>query len=162
MTIAQASSISIVTTETCSNLAGTLEPFIMVLTKGEKLFDSILHCAKTMGLKSASLHGLGALDEVTIAYYNLHTKEYQTRLFPGMYELISLNGNISIVDGQHFVHLHGALGLEDYSVVGGHFMDAVVGPTVEMTIIPFASPIYRKYNEDIGLKLMCPLHLENQ
>lgn len=156
MTIVQKTSISIVSTQNCSELAGTKDPFILMLKQGQNLFEAILDCAKTMGLTSASLQGLGALDDVTVAYYNLNTKQYQTKLFTGMYELISLHGNISMVEEQPFLHIHGALGQEDYSVVGGHFMEATVGPTAEITVIPFASPIHRKFNEETGLKLMCP------
>lgn len=153
----QLAPVAMVTTATCDKLINTDKPFILVLKKGENLFEGILHCANTINLKSATISGLGALDEVTVAYYYLSTKQYQTKLFAGMYELIALNGNISFVDGKRFLHIHAALGTETYDVIGGHIMDATVGPSAEISIIPLSATITREYDADIGLKLMCPI-----
>ena len=69
---------------------------------GENLFESILRCADAANIQSAIISGLGALDDVNVAYYNLNTRQYQTKLFTGMYELVSLNGNIAFLDGKQF------------------------------------------------------------
>lgn len=148
---------AMVDTSTCSLLKNTDKPFILALKMGENLFEGILKAANAVNLKSASISGLGALDDVTVAYYNLHTRQYQTKLFTGMYELISLNGNIAFVDGKHFIHIHAALGTDTYDVVGGHIMDAIVGPSAEITVIPLSSAIHRAYDNQTGLKLMCPI-----
>lgn len=157
MTVTKELGPSIVDTHAGHKLLNTQKPFILVLKKGENLFEGILRCADAANLQAASISGLGALDDVTIAYYNLDTKQYQTKLFHGMYELISLHGNISFVEGKRFLHIHAALGTEEYNVIGGHIMEATVGPTAEITIVPLASPITREFNAEVGLKLMCPI-----
>jgi predicted DNA-binding protein with PD1-like motif len=133
------------------------KPFILALNIGENLFEGIMRCAQAANLKSASISGLGALDDVTVAYYNLETKSYQTKLFPGMYELVSLHGNIAMLDGKHFIHIHAAIGDDQYRIFGGHIMDATVGPSAEITVIPLSAAIQRKYDDRTGLKLMCPI-----
>lgn len=148
---------AIVDSQTANRLVNTERPFILALKMGENLFEGIMRCAAAVNLKSASISGLGALDDVTVAYYNLSTKQYQTKLFKGMYELISLNGNVARFDGKHFIHIHAALGTEEYNVVGGHIMDATVGPSAEITIVPLSANIDRQYDDATGLKLMCPL-----
>jgi predicted DNA-binding protein with PD1-like motif len=148
---------AIVDTNTCHQLVGTDKPFILGIKKGENLFKSILHCADVIGLPAASISGLGALDDVTVAFYYLETKQYQTKLFEGTYELVSLNGNITFFEGKRFIHIHAALGTSDYNIVGGHIMDATVGPSAEITITPLSGKIHRKHDEEIDLKLMCPL-----
>jgi predicted DNA-binding protein with PD1-like motif len=62
-----------------------------------------------------------------------------------------------MVDGKRFIHIHAALGTEEYNVVGGHIMDATVGPSAEISILPLGGAINRAYDERTGLKLMCPL-----
>ncbi len=148
---------SLVTLDTCAQLAGTDKPFILVLRLGDNLHESVVRAADKMNLKSASISGLGALDDVTVAYYHLDRKEYTTKLFKGMFELISMNGNISFAEGKRTAHIHAALGQPDYSVVGGHIMDGIVGPTCEITVIPFASKIQRQQDDNIGLKLLCSI-----
>lgn len=133
------------------------QPFILVLKRGENLFSSLTHFIVEANLQAASISGLGALDDVTIAFYHLDRKEYDTKLFHGGYELVSLNGNITRFENKPVIHIHAALGKEDYSVIGGHIMDATIGPTVELTIIPLPGKINRERSEDIGLNLMCPI-----
>lgn len=135
----------------------TVQPFILALKAGEDLFSNILKCAAAAKLPAASISGIGGLDDIRVAYYNLTSKEYQITLFSGMYELISLNGNISTVEDSLFVHIHAALGRADYSVIGGHIMSATINPSAEITIIPLAQPIYRAYDKNTGLKTMCPI-----
>ena len=144
----------IVTSTTGSRVAHADKPFILSLAMGEDLFESILRCANDANLPSAMISGLGTLDDVTVAYYNLNTKAYQTKCFHGMFELVSLNGNISFVEGKRFLHLHAALGTEDYQVIGGHLMSATVGPAAEISVLPLSGPIQREYDARIGLKLM--------
>ncbi len=150
-------SVAIVDSQSGSKVANTDKPFILALKQGENLFEGILRCANDANIKSASISGLGGLDDVSVAYYNLVTKEYQTKLFTGMYELISLNGNITWVDGKRFIHIHAAIGTETYNVFGGHIMDAIVSPSAEITVIPLSDKIERAYDVATGLKLMCPI-----
>ena len=138
-------------------VAGSEKPFILALNLGEDLFDSILRCANDANIKSASLSGLGTLDDIMLAYYNLDTKQYQEKLFPGMYELISLNGNIAILEDELFVHIHASIGDENYRVFGGHVMSGIVGPACEITVTPLPGKIQRGYDDRTGLKIMCPL-----
>jgi len=140
-----------------SKLAGTDKPFILALNMGEDLFSSILQCANDARIKSAAISGLGTLDDVTIAYYNLLTKQYQEKLFAGMFEIVSLNGNITTLDNELFIHIHAAIGDENYQVFGGHIMSGTVGPACEITITPLAASIQRGFDDRTGLKIMCPM-----
>lgn len=148
---------ALVNSTTCAQLTGTTQPFILALHKGEDLFPSIIACAKTIGLRSATINGIGALLSASIAYYYETTKTYDTQKFEEPFELLSLHGSLSTVENEYFLHLHGTLGRNDFSVIGGHFMQAIVGPSVELAVTPLSAPIYRKYDADIGLKLMCPI-----
>lgn len=147
----------IIDTHSGSLVAHTTKPFIVSMKLGENIFEGLLRVARDAQLTAASISGLGALDDATLAFYYLDKKEYKTELFKGMYELISLDGNIAFFDGKPFVHLHCALGKEDFAVVGGHLMDATVGASAEITVLPLAGKIERKHCDHIGLKLLCPI-----
>ena len=157
MTIATPTHPAIIDSRSGAKVAGSDKPFILALTIGENLFEGIMRVANDAHLQAASINGLGALDDVTVAYYNLETKQYQTQLFKGMYELISMNGNIALFEGKPFIHIHAALGTEAYDVVGGHIMDATVGPSAEITIIPLGGKMGRAFDDRTGLKLLCPI-----
>jgi uncharacterized protein len=149
--------IAVVDSQSGHLLANTDKPFILALKQGESVFEGILKCAKAANIQSASVSGLGGFSDCQVAYYNLETKEYQTQLFQEMHELVSLYGNITFVDGKHFLHIHAALSNHHYQMFGGHIMEAIVNPSAEITIIPLNGKIERAYDAGTGLKLMCPM-----
>lgn len=158
MNATQHPNIAIINSNSGAQLKNTDKPFILVLKPGENLFEGILRCADAANLKSASISGLGGLCDITLAYYNLETKQYQTKLFAEMHELISMNGNIATFEGKRFLHIHAAVGDENYAVFGGHLMSATVNPSAEISITPLSAEIERKYDDVTGLKVMCSIN----
>jgi predicted DNA-binding protein with PD1-like motif len=69
-------------------------------------------------------------------------------------ELVGMTGNISLVDGQPFIHAHGVFSDKEFATVGGHVKDLVVGPTIEIFLAPIDEKIERKMNDEVGLKLL--------
>jgi predicted DNA-binding protein with PD1-like motif len=129
-------------------------PFMLILHKGENVIDSLKKFAITAQIKSASLSGIGALENVRLGYFNLATHQYQYKTFSGMYELISLTGNITKLNDDYIVHLHVALGGPEYQTISGHLDSATVGVTAEIAVIPFGSTITRQFNPDLQLNLI--------
>jgi len=90
--------------------------------------DSFTECVKAVardcGVNSAVLHGIGLFKNAELGYFN--GQEYVTKSFyQQLMEVISLEGNISLAENGEdiVVHAHCALGLPDYSVIGGHLME---------------------------------------
>ena len=94
------------------------------LHDGDKFMECVKAVAKDCGVKSAVLHGIGLFRNVELGYFNGH--EYLTKsLDDQLMEVISLEGSISVAENGEdiVVHAHCALGLPDYSVIGGHLME---------------------------------------
>lgn len=95
------------------------------LQEGEDLFESLLTVCKNYNVDSAIVQsGIGMFKSTEIGFWN--GKEYVTKKLEGLVEVLSMNGNISTIDGtgEYVVHIHVCVGLEDYSVVGGHLIGA--------------------------------------
>jgi uncharacterized protein len=133
--------------------------FILTLGNGENLFKALSECADRMKLPSAMVTGLGSIAEVKMGYYLHDKKQHITKHFSGIYEIASLVGNITLADNRYFIHLHAGISNEHFQVMGGHIIDAEAGPATELMIVPFDSPIYRKFNPDLGIFSIC--HEEN-
>ena len=116
---------------------------------------SLVSACKDAGVSAGSLSGLGAVNNTEIAYYDLETKEYLTKRFEDDREVVSLVGNVALVEGEPFIHAHVALGDRDMQMVGGHLVEATVAVTLEVSIsvIPDAT-FQRTLNDMIGLKLL--------
>ena len=59
--------------------------------------------AHNHALTAASIFGIGGINDVTVAFYNLNEKRYIEQNFPETYELLSNVGNVTMKDGEHFI-----------------------------------------------------------
>ena len=125
------------------------------LTKGEEINQSILRLAKQEDISSCWINGIGAIGQATIGYYSIEKKIYERKLFKNDYELTSLMGNISIKNGDPFVHNHVTFTDKKYNSIGGHLFSATITATGEFFLFLGKSPILRDFNDDIGIPLWC-------
>lgn len=133
------------------------QPTLWVFDKDEPLMESITRTAKKHGVFGASLTGLGALKHAELGFYHLHKKEYDRRKFDEEYELVSLTGNITVKDGEPFVHAHIVLGDDKFQCWGGHLFEGLVAVTAEITVVPFEFKPARRLHTGIGLALICEI-----
>ena len=152
--LAHAQSLSAVDAGSCNKMQNSSAPFILVLKHGEEVGSSITHCMKQANISSAYLTGLGMLENPTLGYFNMKSKQYQYKKFPGRYELLSLQGNITQMNSKPFAHIHVTLSNERYNAFGGHLKDANVGATAEIMVIPFTASIQRKFDPITGANLI--------
>ncbi|MEH0862160.1 PPC domain-containing DNA-binding protein [Halobacteriovorax sp. DPLXC-1] len=130
------------------------ECYLIRLYKDEDLFSALEEFAVAEELSAGMLKGIGALKEVELGFYHLETKTYDRKEFNGDFELLSLDGNLSYLDGRPFFHIHTVLGDEDFSCKGGHLFRAKVAVTTEIYFFPITQRIERKMDEEIGLNLL--------
>lgn len=124
---------------------------IVSLERGEDLRSSIETLSRQFRIESAYVSAIGALEDPELGYYDLSKKEYIRRRFPGIWELVSLQGNISLHKNTPLLHAHVSIGGSDFQVFGGHFFNATVGVVAEIHITPMPTPLHRIYCEEIGL-----------
>lgn len=153
-TLVNAATISTVNSHSCKQVKGSEKPFILVLKKGEDVTTALAQCANDAKLAGASLTGIGALENPKLDYFNLETKKYQDKTLNGIYELISMTGNITDVAGKRVPHLHVALSDSEFQMTGGHLGSARVGVTAEITITPFRGHVVKSMDDETGLELI--------
>ena len=119
--------------------------------------EKLSEVAHEQKLKSAWAHIIGGAGAVTLGFYDLETREYKWRQFDEELEITGLQGNLVWLDGAPFWHMHGTFSRADYSVIGGHVKDLVVGLTAEISLVLIDESLTRQYDEETGLKLICPL-----
>lgn len=94
------------------------------LERGEKVLDALGEIARKHGVRAGWIVALGALEHVELVEYDQAAQRYKTpRRIDGVLEILSFVGNVSLKDGQPFVHLHAAVSRETdngIEVLGGH------------------------------------------
>ena len=124
------------------------------IDKDENLFSSLEDWAIKNNIKSGHLSGIGALKDVELGFYHLDKKQYDRKLFPKEAELLSLEGNLTYLEGKPFFHIHTVLGDEEFRAYGGHLFSATVAVTCEINFREFDHNISREMNKEIGLNLI--------
>ena len=128
--------------------------FVVRFDVAEKLPETLLDFSKRLGLFSGWLSGIGGVQNVVLAYYDLTIRKYVTFSVSGMVELISLSGNIALVNGQPIWHLHASVADREGNVKGGHLVGLEVAITLECVIQRGSKMLQRKQDDYSGLNLL--------
>lgn len=72
-------------------------------------------------------------------------------------ELTSLNGNITTMEGESYLHLHASFGRSNGEMLGGHLYKAYISATSEIFIHTIDDEIDRAKDPTTGLNV---LHFE--
>jgi len=128
--------------------------YIIRLDTGERVIETLRSLCERDAIGSGAFHGLGAVNEAELGHFDPSSNDYSWVKLSGSYEIVSLYGNISVVDGKPFIHAHVALSDNTFAVRGGHLREAVVSVTCEVTLTRFKDDIGRKRDEATGLFLL--------
>lgn len=124
------------------------------LAVGEELLSSLKTLARQEALPSASLTGLGAVNDITLAIYDPAARVYRETRFTEDLELATLTGNIAWLGDEPVVHAHGVVSRADCTTVAGHIMRAVASVTIEVMLQVYAERIARRPDDETGLNLL--------
>lgn len=129
--------------------------FVVVLDAGEEAFAAIAAFAARENLCGASLTALGTFEHATVGWFDPGTKSYRKISVEQQCEVLSAIGDIAEGDdGKPSLHLHVVLGLREGSTRGGHLLEAVVRPTLEVTVVEAPVHLRRKQRPDLGIALI--------
>ena len=129
--------------------------YFIYIEKNEKVMDTLTRFCKKEGISNARISGIGAIMESEIGAYDTVGKEYLRKQFPDVLELVSFEGNVTLKDGEPFVHAHVVFSNHEMNTLGGHLFEMSVAAVGEFFLRKFENNAYRKLNEDVGLPCIC-------
>jgi predicted DNA-binding protein with PD1-like motif len=124
------------------------------LERGEDVLATLTKFANHAKIGNAFVNGIGVLKDVEIGYFDSESGEYIKTKLDGEYELISLMGNVTIVDGERFVHAHVNLSDRSCRPYAGHLFSGAIGVTGEFVLIASTVEISRSLDKETGLKFL--------
>ncbi|WP_438600519.1 PPC domain-containing DNA-binding protein, partial [Faecalibaculum rodentium] len=126
---------------------------VIRLDPGEELINSLLTACQEHDIHCAQITGIGAAKKITCGVFDPKTREYHSEKFKGIFEITSLNGTITTMDGGLYPHIHVTFADEKYKVRGGHLNKCVISATAEIVLTILDMNIDRENSKEIGLNL---------
>jgi len=124
------------------------------LPHGSDLLEAITDLARKNGIKTGTVMAIGAVKRARIGFYDQTGREYRERDIVEPMEISSCLGNISMKDGEIFVHAHVTLADREGRVMGGHLCSGTIVFAAECRISELRGEyLDRGYDETTGLSL---------
>jgi predicted DNA-binding protein with PD1-like motif len=136
---------------------GGAKNYAIILAKGDEVMSGLTDFARQNKVTSASFTAIGAFSHATVAWFDDGRKEFKLIPIEQQVELVSMIGDIALVNDQPSVHTHVAVASSDGTVRGGHVINAFVFPTLELFMTVYPTPLHKESDKATGLKLIDPL-----
>ena len=127
--------------------------YLVRIDLGEEIIESLKKLCEDEHIRLGRVEAIGATDHASIGVYDLEKKEYYPEKIDEFMEIASLNGNITAMDGNPYIHLHATLADRHHVIHGGHVLEMRVGATCEMFVTVFDGAVNRKKDEALGINL---------
>jgi len=132
---------------------GANKELIVRLKHDADVVQFITELAKNKGIEAGSFTAIGALKRAKLGYYDQKNHEYREMKIDSPHEMASCIGNVSLKDGEPFIHAHVVLADETGNTKAGHLLEGIVF-AAEVHLRQLEGPkLERKYDEVTGLSL---------
>ena len=123
------------------------------LDHGAEIIVQIADLARERNIRAAAISAIGALSRADLGFYDQAGREYMVRGVEGPVEIASCTGNISLLEGEPFVHAHAVLADSSGAVLAGHLVRGTIF-AAELYLQELAqADLNRDYDSQTGLKL---------
>ena len=130
------------------------DTYVVRIQRGEEILEQLTALCKAENIRLASIEGLGAAGRVTVGCYNVEEKHYYKSTYEGStFEITSLTGNVSEMNGEPYLHIHISFAGEDNVGRGGHLNEAVIAATAEIFVRVIDGHVGRAKDPVTGLNL---------
>ena len=124
------------------------------LPKGSDLLEALTALCRREDMTRGAIQVIGALERASLAFYRQAEQAYAPHELPEHLELLCGMGNVSLKEGEPFVHLHLTLSRENGECVGGHAMPGCIVFAAEAVLFRLeGDPLNRVFDPPTGLFL---------
>jgi hypothetical protein len=121
---------------------------------GSDLLNELQEFVRAEGINLAWISGIGGVAKAGIRYYDQTEKEWLDIEIHKELEVVSMLGNVSLLNGEPTVHAHITLSDEEGRCYGGHVATNTVVFNMEILMTTLSGPpVTRKLAVDTGLTL---------
>jgi uncharacterized protein len=135
---------------------GTTKEYALIFAKGDEALSGLLEFAGKYKVKSGHFTAIGALSSASLAWYDLQKKMYRKIPINEQVEVLSMIGDFALNQGKAALHTHITVGHRDGRASGGHVLEAIVNPTLEVFVTVDPIVLEKRHDPETGLTLIHP------
>jgi predicted DNA-binding protein with PD1-like motif len=128
--------------------------YALVFQSGDEVMSVLKEFANERSLKAGRFSAIGAFSRCTLGYFDFSIKDYKKIQMEEQVEVLSLTGDIALYGDESRLHAHVVLGRSDGSAMGGHLIEAIVHPTLEVILEESPGYLQRRIDPETGLALI--------
>jgi hypothetical protein len=132
---------------------GGEKTYAVIFAKGDEVLSGLTEFAERQKIMAGYFTAIGALKSALFGWFDSARKAYRNIPINQQVEMISLIGDVGVVNGAPQIHAHGAVGLPDGQVRGGHLLEAIAWPTLELFFTVYPAPLVKKTDLETNLFL---------
>ena len=131
-----------------------LRTFAVVFAAGEEASAGLAAFARRERISGASFTAIGALERVTVGFFDLERQDYRPIEIREQVEVLAMTGNFALTADGPKVHAHLVVGRSDGTAHGGHLLEAIVRPTLEVIVTETPARLHRRLDPVTKLALI--------
>ena len=109
------------------------DTWVVRMDRGEEIVGQLQALASREQIRLAEVSALGAVGEFTVGVYHPSERQYASNTFTGDFEIVSLTGTVTEMDGRAYLHLHMSAG--DGQGRGGHQVISGCGEEIQSSLL---------------------------
>ena len=127
--------------------------YALIFAKGDEIMSGLTEFAVREKLVGGHFSAIGALERALFGWFDSSRKAFRDIPVNEPVEMISLIGDVGLVNGTPAIHAHGAVAFPDGHLRGGHILEAVAWPTMELFFTAYPAPLIKERDEETNLFL---------
>jgi uncharacterized protein len=127
--------------------------YALIFGKGDEILSGLTEFAEREKLTAGHFTAIGGLQGGLFGWFDHARKAFRNISINQQVEVISLIGDVGLVNGAPQIHAHAAVGLPDGQMRGGHVLEAVVKPTLELFFTSYPTTLNKKHEAGTNLTL---------
>jgi predicted DNA-binding protein with PD1-like motif len=135
---------------------GPERTFALVFERGDEVMSALHVFIVEHAVHAARFSAIGAFERAEVAWFDWQRKVYEPISVAEQVEVLSLNGDVAMDGAKPRAHAHVVLGRRGGATVGGHLMEAVVRPTLEVVLVDSPGHLRRVFDPESGIALIRP------
>jgi predicted DNA-binding protein with PD1-like motif len=130
------------------------QTYVLIFDKGDEVISTLKSFAAERHLDAAHFTAIGAFSDATLGYFDRDRRDYKKIPVREQVEVLSLIGDIASKDGKPEIHAHVVVGTSEGAARGGHILEAIVWPTLEVILTESPKHLRRTHDDETGLALI--------